>query len=998
MAFETATFNPEQFELRNYTNSYLSPEQSDAVTLVESRVNGQLDFLAQMLGWNGQNYWTNLPDTPDQKRQLLAGSFGLYNGFHIPRILEIRNWNNTIVIEKLPVLRPPIPSERLVDAVRVVLGDDIYKIQELSVEGDTYVVSLGKLPQSFYDQIAANVQLKVLIPSTCPAPFFRGNVGASGDASFRVFASGTNLTLCPDYDTDQRFPYESLSLFANSVYYFNQPVYAKYSLTNLVPDISPTYDPINQVWFFQVPDTIVKGTAPITIFLCWDYSNSTSAVTCFTQVRVQNWFDCSDWISIDTINNFTGSWGNKGGPLPYNLAFDSLSIHGVSENNALRLPVIERSLSYNSLMEQVYAQLTPYDITAPGSPKIGDLWWNPETGALSVWYDPFNQGCAVWVEIDYRNQPNEEIVATLVYPDVPAYTLAAPAISPGTTVLILDCTNLDTTANIIGLTGTITSSPSLYLYQEVGSPYWTAYKFVFTNVSDFSADADILPFNVPCTIANAINLVPSSTNYSISNLTFEVLQPLPALLTKLYSVNNWEISPDSILRYISQSALFGYENQGEMWWDTANPFYSTRAASIFIQNAWVSVNLNSLSGSPTYFFDATALRFYSDGVLLTPGLDYATDNYIIQYIYNNITKDYDFTYTPITLDSEANLPTLEVSDSLESTYRIDITQLIFSGVLYTLTPSIADSETTLRVWKTQELQGTGTVAHLVENNYINPLLADMNSGPNVENWERYFIRLPLDYERNGMEWQKTALICQNFGYWGSSIEPEFMRCPPEDDVPAIYEELFLYDQPIQDYTYVYAEPYLYSNIAYANIFEIGEYRNAGFFPASDDPYDGYMEGMLIEYDPLHNRLADTSSPVGSGYGDWEGIYVNVNACTKLSGFLLNDLGNKSVEPVAAPIWDASIYKLAPTCQNEPTSYTVDSNHYKVGYAYFVADASAAEDGFFDPQQPVAWRYPVKQPRTGYITSRPGVKSFNSQYANGSQVSDFSKVFNNTSNE
>ena len=994
MTLETATFNPEQFELRNYTNPYLTPEQSQAVSLVETRVNGQLDFLAQMLGWNGPNYWGNLPDTPDQKRQLLAGSFGLYNGFHIPQILEVRNWDNTIVTEKFPFGGLTIPSEKLVDVVRVVLGDDIYRIQSLSVEGDTYLVGLGTLPQSFYDQIAANVQLKVLIPTTCPAPFYRGSVGVSGDSSFLVSASGTTLTLYPAYDTDRKFPYTSLSLFAGSVYTFNQPVYVKYNLTNLTPDISPTYDSVNQVWYFQVPNTIVSSNAPVTIYLCWGYSDISTSVVSFTPVRIQNWFDCSDWISINTIENFTGAWGNKGGSLPYNLAFDSLSIHGVSEDNALSLPVIERSLSYNTLMEGIYSQLTPYDVTAPGDPELGDLWWNPETGALSVWYDPYNKQCATWVEVDYRNDPDRFILATLVYPNVAAYTAAASTIPLGTTVLILNCNGLGTASKIIGLTGTITSSPSLYLYQDSESLYWTAYRFTFANETDFSQDAEVIPNNVPCIISNAIGLVPLDANYKVSNLSFEILQPLPALVTKQYAAGVWEISPDSILRYISQSALFGYENQGEMWWDYGNPVYATRAASIYIQKAWVSVNMHSLSDPPAYFFDALALRFYSNGVLLTPGLDYATEDYIIRYSYNNATEQYDFVYTPVSLNSETQLPTIEVSDSLEGTYRNNISQLIFSGTLYSLTPSVADAETPLRVWKTQELQDVGTVAHLQEENYINPLVADENSGPNLENWERYFIRLPLDYGRNEMEWQKTALICQNFGYWGSSVEPEFMRCPPEDDVPAIYEELFLYDQPIKDYTYVYVEPYLYSNIAYANIFDIDDYRNAGTFPALDDPQDGYSEGMLVEYDPLHNRLADTTSPYGNGYGDWEGIYVNVSACTELSGFLVNDLKNEVVGPVAAPFWDASIYKFAPTCQNDAASYSVDANHYKIGYAYFVADASAAEDGFFDPQQPVAWRYPVKQPRTGYITPYSRVKPFNSQYAYGSQVSDFSKIFNN----
>jgi hypothetical protein len=199
---------------------------------------------------------------------------------------------------------------------------------------------------------------------------------------------------------------------------------------------------------------------------------------------------------------------------------------------------------------------------------------------------------------------------------------------------------------------------------------------------------------------------------------------------------------------------------------------------------------------------------------------------------------------------------------------------------------------------------------------------------------------------------------------------EFMRCPPEENLPVVYEELFLYNQPIPDYTYVYAEPYLYSNIAYFNSLETGEYLNSGFFPAGDGEHahDGYYEGTLVSYDPLHNRQANVTLPVGSGYGDWEGMYVNINACQQLSGFLTNDLVDGAVDRVDAPVWDASIYKIPPTCEHSPSSYSVDSNHYKIGYAYFVSDASAAEDGFFDVQQEATLRYPKDQ-KSLYVLPR-----------------------------
>ncbi len=97
--------------------------------------------------------------------------------------------------------------------------------------------------------------------------------------------------------------------------------------------------------------------------------------------------------------------------------------------------------------------------------------------------------------------------------------------------------------------------------------------------------------------------------------------------------------------------------------------------------------------------------------------------------------------------------------------------------------------------------------------------------------------------------------------------------------------------------------------------------------------------------------------------------MNVNPCIPLTGYVETDLLSGAITPVKAPVWDASIYKYPPTCESEAASFNVDANNYKIGYAYFVADASAAEDAFFDIAQEAAWRYPVNQPKTLYMTPR-----------------------------
>jgi hypothetical protein len=583
-----------------------------------------------------------------------------------------------------------------------------------------------------------------------------------------------------------------------------------------------------------------------------------------------------------------------------------------------------------------------------------------------VWL-PNESGCGSWVEIDYRQSPRQQPAPTVTYADVTDFR--AGSVLPGTVVTIEDVTGLAISDNVLGIQGTLAAAGSLVLHKPDDGPYWVPDEFYFVDVPSFEANALMLPYKVPVNIINSQSLGPQSATYKISNLPIVISQEYQTLLIKYYTNTNWELYPDSILKYIADSALVGSPLQGQMWWDFDNDNVEARAAAIYYQSAWVGLNQEDQSGPPAPTLDLDVVLFYCDGNLLTEGQAYVTDDYSILYEADLGTGRYNVTYKPSTLAGKAQFPTITISDSLTTAYRADVTDLVFSGVTYYLSPNVYDAETPLRLWKAQDLQVADTVAHLAEDNYINPLLADLNNGPGPENWEKYFVRMPLDYERNGAIWQKVALTCQNFAYFGSSVEPEQMRCPPEDDLPAIYEELFLYDQPVPDYTYVYSEAYWYSNIGYFNNTEVGSYFNSGVFPATDQEFDEFNEAQLINYDPYHNRLAILDAPVGEGYGNWEGTYVNINPCIPLTGFLSRDLMSRAVEIVQAPVWDASIYKYPPTCENEAASYNVDANHYKIGYAYFTADASAAEDAFFDISQEAAWRYPVSQPKTLYVTPR-----------------------------
>jgi hypothetical protein len=564
---------------------------------------------------------------------------------------------------------------------------------------------------------------------------------------------------------------------------------------------------------------------------------------------------------------------------------------------------------------------------------------------------------------------------------------------------------LDLSDEVIGVQGTLSSRGWLILHKDPGSPYWTPDEFGYRNVAEFNLDADFLPFKVPVNLFNADGLSPDNGPIKIDNLRITIQGDYDVLMVKYYENNRWEIYPDSILKYIAYSTLFDSPQQGQMWWDYTNILPNLRGSLIYYENAYVGLTFNPLLGFPSATtFNMGVILFYCNGDLLTAGVPYVHDNFNLTYEENQTTGEYEFTYSPRNFQGSVQLPVIEMSDNLTTMYREDISDFLFSGLNYTLSPSVANSESPLRLWKSQAMQVAETKDLLDQDVFINPLLADVNNGPGPDNWEKYFIRMPLEYERNGPEWQKVALTCRDFAYWGSTIEPEKMRCPPEDDEPVIYEELLLYRNEVPDYTYVYSEPYLYSSLGYKDEGFYGTYANSGIYPTMEIEYDEFLEASVNNYDPLHNRTALTDVKALQAqqeeykagltdalirgdqeayyelslqdryvkdkvYGSWEGVYINVNPSSRFSGYLVTDVENNAFSDVVPPVWDASIYLYPPTCENETSTYTVDANHYKIGYAYFVADASAAEDTFFDIAQEVAWRYPINQPKTSYMTPR-----------------------------
>jgi len=85
-------FDREQYELRGHLPTVYTEEQKQALSQVLARVNGQIDWNAQLLGFNGPSYWgkriptidgsyewEGLPRTVSEKRAVQVGSYGVYN-------------------------------------------------------------------------------------------------------------------------------------------------------------------------------------------------------------------------------------------------------------------------------------------------------------------------------------------------------------------------------------------------------------------------------------------------------------------------------------------------------------------------------------------------------------------------------------------------------------------------------------------------------------------------------------------------------------------------------------------------------------------------------------------------------------------------------------------------------------------------------------------------------------------------------------------------------
>lgn len=998
-----AIFNPLQFEARGYTNDYLTESQRTKVAEVEQRVDAQLDWLAQLLGWNGPNYWSNLVSNVSQKRRLLGGSFGVYESYYFPRVVSIKNWDPTAadpgsanllakqIYDNKDKLWLELDKDGQVrEGQTVKIGDNSWVISEIKVLSTTILIPLeGDTEQALLD-FQNGLQVRISDPDLRPEPFSRPQISTSGDASFRCKKVDGELQLFPYWDFGYSLPYYSNILMVGSTYYFDQPVYVARNAERVIDgdlvqypqDIVSSYDSLQQRWYLTIPPDFASGEVGTGVFLVWLYSDPALESFCAKEITLQRWSDPSDWGETSVLEYYTGTWGNKGGPLPFHFVFDSLEVQGFDEQKSLFMSPLSNRVSFDELLNFVYYQKISTDVIGPGEPEAGQVWWDSTTGSFSVWRkNPY--GCGSWDEVLYPQPAVNKNRPEFVFPTVANFRFSQDEIEPGVLVEIEDISGLAVSDNVLGLSGTLNSPGSLKLYKQINGEYWVPFEFVYLDELDFDQDSLYLPSQVPVLLQDATDLGTTRTNYIVENLKFVIDQALPVQLLKTSSNKIWNIRPSSDLKYIGNTRLFGSDPNplnGAMTWNYDIADEELRMAAVYyyssyelvgseyvLTGAWVDINTGEQVNPPPADLNFGVIKVYCDGELVGEEVPCQNDSFSFWYQIDQLTGEFIFNYQPLSFYGIVNKPKITISDSLTGVFTFDITEYVYSGSQIYMSPNVYDCKTTLRLWKPQELFVEGEKTYEKDTNYSNILRADENNGPGADNWQRYFVRMPPSYERNGPIWQKVALTCQDFGYWGTSVIPENMDCPSETQTPSIYEQVFLYKEENFDTYVMYSEPYLFSDIAFVGVQPGDDYENAAILPSVEEKFDDFTEGSIKTYEPLHERRSIVNLPVGRGYGNWEGVYLRSQECTALSGFLTKDLLENSVSPIEAPLWDASVYKLPPSCEVNSDTYKVDANNYKIGYAYFAADLSCAEDGFFDVEQEAAWRYPVSRPKTLYLT-------------------------------
>ena len=327
-------------------------------------------------------------------------------------------------------------------------------------------------------------------------------------------------------------------------------------------------------------------------------------------------------------------------------------------------------------------------------------------------------------------------------------------------------------------------------------------------------------------------------------------------------------------------------------------------------------------------------------------------------IDNEYVREDGFVYTgPELADSGwYNYPDKTIDPTASGTacpldpVRVDLTEGLRADD-YKMQPSLRNSTVPLRIWKSQVLTVTDDVP-ATGTEFWNYLVADENRGCQADGDYRYYVRLPLEYQRNGKQWNRAVSVCDNQSYFSALPEVSQAHDVPQVIRPVLYAETY-WQEYYQDFVTYYDEDYLVSTFHEdSGATTDPDFEDSQVSFELDTPLP-YSFASMGEYDPFDLRAPNLD-------GSWRGEYYVNGVNPHRTGVIEVDTEAYNLIRLSKgqePIYDKSPLDL-PTIDFPDTPAKASFKNYVVGYAYFVTDFSAADDAVFDPEKQQCWRSPV----------------------------------------
>lgn len=963
-------FDKEQFELRGHRPIGLTTEQRSSIETVVARVNGQLDWNAQLLGFNGPNYWgkrtptsdgsyrwKGLPDTVNEKRSVLATAFGVYNrdkdysqrpapfnrtnvGASADQAFDIyESENNTRVLpfgqprdlkyEKNP--RLIVGGQYTFNALVVVEAgsgsdDAFYVVQDLEQE----ITSVRIL-----DASATSLFVKKQDSTANPFLFFitdwidcsdwtseetlRQFIGVWGNKGNAIAADALFDALdIHGFEEDNGLTLDDISSTIS--------VSDLLAYVGLVPGPSSSF--VTSHFNFEVQgcfDFFTPSTSPgsppefgscsnpnFTLSLFQTYSDDPAGIATDPGPEnsvpigcngVEYLFPLTCTIDNAEYESPLGQFYLDGGDYDFPIIYADAVNDGIYDRDPLfncdGLPEdYERIIDFDDLVTDVDGNPGPILMTDPGQ------FNETEIVASGGDYDGFVLGFdgpeLASIGFDYS--------ATSTYG-----AAALPCIE-----WVFDPT-LD------------------------NDTYWPiASESAWMGTDDGEYDRPVISHPMASQTVDPCSATTTSFLTFDDGIFDEIVSPNCDLL---YS----DINPCS------------EDIDGEYYDPPFNPLPPPDSnADCLTECGMVDGEEYELGPNPLPIDDLNVdggelgactiydNSFYDENIVITNDCDVNNGSFDSPTPIDTINDgQYDRPINPLCV------PCLQQADSEVipcpvDPIRVRLDKIIFSAPTWRMRPSVANSTTPLRLWKNRVLN---VIDPDLDNAFVNPLIADENTGAEDISAYHHFARLPIEYNRNGKYWNRTEAVLANQSYFSRLQPPSRSNLPVLDEKPLLYDEVYqLSTTELPDDATFYAEDFLVSNVR-----EYESNNQSGFIdskisyetPASTRPFAG---ATIVDYDAFSARLLrDDGTRVGS--------YLKWSRKAPLSGFLASDLLSYKVRYTddSEVITSDSAQILIPNTVFPDDPSTAPFTNYAVCYAYFVADLSAGDDPVFDPTALYCWR-------------------------------------------